>query len=253
MSGPCAHPAFARLRIVLVGTTHPGNIGAAARAMKTMCLDRLALVAPRRFPDPEATARASGAEDVLERAALSADLDAALTGCRLVVGTSARARSLRWAEWDPREAAARLVQATAAGDVALVFGRERTGLTNAELERCHALVRIPSNPDFSSLNLAAAVQLMAWEVLAAAQQQVLWGARYEDPDPPAEAQALRYLFEHLERTLIALGFLDPANPKQLMRRLRRLCARARPSTREVEILRGILAAVDQCLERPKDP
>ncbi len=248
MSDPCVHPAFGRLRIVLVGTTHPGNIGAAARAMKTMCLRRLALVAPQRFPDPDATARASGAEDLLERAGVSPDLDTALVGCRLVVGTSARTRSLRWPEWDPREAAARLVEAAAGGEVALVFGRERTGLTNAELERCQALVRIPCNPEFSSLNLAAAVQLMAWEVFTAAQE-VLWGERYDDPDPPAPAQALRHLYEHLERTLIALDFLDPENPKRLMRRLRRLCARARPSTREVEILRGILAAVEQSPRR----
>ncbi len=244
MSGERGAPALGRVHVVLVGTTHPGNIGAAARAMKTMGLERLWLVSPSRFPDPEATARASGADDVLRGARVVTDLDAALAESRLVVGTSARARSLRWPEWDPREAAARLVEAAGSGAVALVFGRERTGLTNAELERCHALVRIPSAPAFASLNLAAAVQLMAWELRVAAGG-VLWGARYEDPDPPASAAELEHLYAHLERVLVALEFLDPDNPKQLMRRLRRLCVRARPSSREVEILRGILAAAER--------
>jgi tRNA/rRNA methyltransferase/tRNA (cytidine32/uridine32-2'-O)-methyltransferase len=245
MSGAGGTSALGRVHVVLVGTTHPGNIGAAARAMKTMGLERLTLVAPLRFPDPEATTRASGADDLLERARVVDDLDAALAPCRLVVGTSARARSLRWPEWDPRLAARRLLEAVGAGgEVALVFGRERTGLSNAELERCHALVRIPANPDFASLNLAAAVQLMAWELRVAAGD-ALWGERYEDPDPPATAAELAHLYSHAERALVALEFLDPDNPKQLMRRLRRLCARARPSSREVEILRGILAAAER--------
>ena len=152
------------LRIVLVGTQHPGNIGSAARAMKTMGLSALHLVAPERFPDPEAVALAAGADDLLAAAPVHADLDAALAGCTFVLGTSARRRHVPLPELSPRDAARQLVEAAARGPVALLFGRERTGLENGELQRCHASVGIPTNPEFSSLNLAAAVQVLCYEL-----------------------------------------------------------------------------------------
>ncbi len=228
------------LRIVLVETSHPGNIGAAARAMKTMGLQQLYLVRPLRFPHAEASARASGADDLLGRAVCCRDLAEALQGCRLAVATSVRDRSIPWPRLTPRAGAARLVREAASGPVALLFGREKAGLSNAELERCHHTVQIPCNPGFSSLNLAAAVQVLSYEIRLAAG---LGGPSVQDEvEPSAEAQEMERFYEHLERTLVALGFLDPHNPKHLMRRLRRLFNRARPTQLEVSILRGILTA-----------
>ena len=157
------------VRIVLVSTSHPGNIGAAARAMKTMCLDRLCLVRPASFPSAEASARASGAADVLQRAAVVADLDEALDGCRFVVGASARQRALPWPLLGPRDCARRVIAEAAHGEVAVVFGNEQSGLSNEELQRCHVLTQIPANPDYSSLNLAMAVQVLAYELRIAAE------------------------------------------------------------------------------------
>lgn len=233
------------IRIVLVGTTHPGNIGAAARAMKTMGLERLYLVAPARFPDAEATARASGADDVLASAVVCGDLAAALSGCSLVFGASARRRTLAWPEVDARECAR---QASAhAGEVALVFGREHSGLSNPELDHCHALVHIPANPEYSSLNLASAVQLVTYEVRMAAAAP--------EPAPQAgealaSSEDVERFYAHLEQTLVAIGFLDPANPRQLMRRLRRLFNRARLERTELNILRGILTETGKRLTTP---
>ncbi len=236
--------ALSRIRVVLVEPTHPGNVGAAARAMRTMGLERLVLVAPREFPSEEAWARASGAEEVLERARVVATLDEALAGCGLAVGTSARRRSLAWPGREPRAAAAEAVAAAAAGtEVAFVFGRERTGLTNAELDRCQALLTIPTVPDFRSLNVAAAVQVVAYELHLAAR-----GAPPAEPpaEPPATADELESFYGHLERVMVRVGFLDPDNPRRLMRRMRRLFARARPERTELNILRGILTAVERC-------
>jgi len=229
-----------RIRIVLVETSHPGNIGAAARAMKTMALTRLVLVNPAEFPHADASARASGAVDVLEGAEVVTTLDEALTGCALVAGTSARRRGIGPPELMPRECAARLMSAAAERDVALLFGRERIGLTNEELGRCHFLVNIPANPDYASLNIAAAVQVLAYELLLA---RGVASAPLESDSTPATAEDMERLYEHLEQAALETGFLDPKNPKHLMRRLRRLFNRAQPDQNEVHILRGLLSAL----------
>ena len=228
------------IRIVLIGTTHPGNIGAAARAMKNMCLDQLYLVQPKAFPCAEATARASGADDLLARARVCASLDEALAGCRLVVGASARLRSVEWPQFTPRECAGRMTAEARLGPVALVFGRESSGLSNAEMDRCHYLVHIPSNKEYSSLNLSMAVQVLAYELYLAGQAQTDQGLR-----PQREvvaADVMEGFFQHLEQTMQDIGFSDPRQSDKLLRRLRRLFNRARPDRDELNILRGILSA-----------
>ncbi|MFZ5593408.1 MAG: tRNA (cytosine(32)/uridine(32)-2'-O)-methyltransferase TrmJ [Pseudomonadota bacterium] len=244
---------LSRIRVVLVGTTHPGNIGAAARAMKTMCLSRLHLVSPEKYPCAEATARASGADDVLAQAQVHDSLDAALAGCSLVFGASARRRTIQWPEVDPRECAALALAESATGEVALVFGREHSGLTNAELERCHYLLHIPSNPDYSSLNLAAAVQVIAYEVMMAGGRPAAPAAE-ESPDRVTAAEMEKF-YEHLQQTLFDIAFLDPANPRQLMRRLRRLFNRIQLDRNEYNILRGILTETQKSarIEEPSNP
>ncbi|WP_122679143.1 tRNA (cytosine(32)/uridine(32)-2'-O)-methyltransferase TrmJ [Pseudomonas viridiflava] len=234
------------IRVVLVGTTHPGNIGGAARAMKNMGLSRLVLVDPRIFPSLDADARASGATDILEGAQVVATLEEALTGCRLVLGTSARDRSLPWPMLDPRASGVKVVEQAGQGaEVALVFGREHAGLTNEELQRCHFHVHIPSDPGFSSLNLAAAVQVLSYEV------RMSWLAASEQPahDEPskmthnaelATMDEMEGFYGHLEATLVAIGFLDPEKPRHLMARLRRLFGRSEVEHSELSILRGIL-------------
>jgi len=235
------------LRIVLVGTQHPGNIGSAARAMKTMGLSALHLVAPERFPDPEANTLAAGADDLLAAAPVHADLDAALAGCHFVVGTSARRRHVPLPDMSPREAAERLVEAAGRGPVALLFGRERTGLENAELQRCHASVGIPTDPGFSSLNLAAAVQVLAYELRLAVLGRgggALPSGRPMPPldvEPPATADELEGYFQHLDQALHDIDFHKGKPPEMVMSRLRRLYLRAGLDAREVKILRGILS------------
>ncbi len=235
---------FANLRIVLVETTHPGNIGAAARAMKNMGVQRLVLIQPLLFPHAEATARAAGADDILAQAQVVDSLDAALTGCRWVLGMSARRRGISGPELDPRQCALRVAEFSLQTEVALVFGRESSGLTNDEMDRCHFLVRIPTDPAFGSLNLAAAVLVIAYELRMAC----LAGMTAPVGEPrrlPATAEKMSHFYEHLEQVLLTTGFLNPANPRQLMRRLRRLFNRAQPEQNEVNILRGILASVQQ--------
>lgn len=237
-----------QVRIVLVQTSHPGNIGASARAMKTMGLSDLRLVNPVRYPNAEATAMASGADDMLARTPVHGGLEEALAGCRLVLGTSARQRSLRWPELSPREGARVLVEAAGGGSVALLFGREQSGLSNEELDRCQALVTIPADEAYSSLNLAAAVQVLSYELrLAALDRAAVRSPETTLPpeDQPASADALEGFYAHLERTLIGLDFLDPGNPRHLMRRLRRLFGRAVPTVNEINILRGILTAAEK--------
>jgi len=232
------------LRIVLVGTSHPGNIGSVARAMKTMGLNRLELVDPEcDFPHEQATANASRADDVLEAAGRHASLDSALAGCGLVMGLSARPRRITSAEvLDVREAGRRVVTEAAERPVAMLFGRERSGLTNAELDRCQALVHIPANPDYSSLNLAAAVQVVCHEV------NMALGAQVVTPDRlPASAQDMEYFYEHLARVADKVDFLRKHNPEILMRRLRQLFYRAAPDDHELQMLRGLLANVEKRL------
>ena len=239
-----AQATLERIRFVLVGTTHTGNLGAAARAMKTMGLTRLELANPRSPPDAEALARAAGADDLLQRAGVHRSLPGALSGCRLVVGASARLRSLPWPLLEPPAAAALLLAEAALGDVALVFGRESSGLANEELACCQALVHIPTDPGFSSLNLAAAVQVLAYEVRRAWREGQ--GERLvEAPRELATAEALDGFHAHLARTLIDLGFATPAQSTRLLMRLRRLFNRARPDWVELNILRGILSAVQR--------
>lgn len=240
---------FASVRVVLVNTSHPGNIGAAARAMKNMGLERLYLVEPQEFPAPRAQWRAAGAVDVLERAVVVRSLAEAVADCGLVVGTSARERRIPWPLLDPRECGQRVWQESAHHEVALVFGREDRGLTNDELAQCNYHVHIPANPDYSSLNLAAAVQVLTYEVRMAALAAT-GAARSPDWDvPPAPAADLDLYFQHLERVLVEIGFHDPANPRQTMVRLRRLLARIRPDRMELSILRGVLTGVQNLVWR----
>ena len=243
-----------RIRIVLIGTSHPGNIGGTARAMHNMGLSDLALVAPRCEPlTAETVSRASGADHIVHDARMLTTLEQAVDDCTLVVGASARSRTLPWPMITPRTLGERLPAelATAESRVALVFGREDSGLSNAELQGCHAHVHIPTNPDFSSLNLAAAVQVLAYECRQAwlGQQETSHTTEAALDQPLASHQELERYFEHLERTLVAIGFHDPATPRQLMARLRRFTLRARPERLEINILRGILTATEQQAER----
>jgi tRNA (cytidine32/uridine32-2'-O)-methyltransferase len=231
------------IRIVLVGTQHPGNIGSAARAMKTMGLSKLVLVAPEaQFPHPETTALAAGADDVLAEAAIHDTLATAIGDCRLVLGCTARSRTVRLDELAPRDAARKLDETAMDGPVALVFGRERTGLSNDELFLCHAAVHIPANPDFSSLNLAAAVQVMAYELRLAALEA---GERPSSDESGNRLEAaatsadMEGLFAHLGQALDDIDFHKGRAPDMVMRRLRRLFLRAGLDRREVRILRGI--------------
>ncbi|WP_120994123.1 tRNA (cytosine(32)/uridine(32)-2'-O)-methyltransferase TrmJ [Stutzerimonas urumqiensis] len=249
-----------KIRVVLVNTSHPGNIGGAARAMKNMGLGQLVLVQPEDFPSSEAVARASGAQDLLDQARVVDSLEEAIAGCALVLGTSARDRRIPWPLLDPRECAAHtLQQAEAGGEVALVFGREYAGLTNEELQRCHFHVHIPSDPSFGSLNLAAAVQVLVYEVRMAwlaAQGQPTKREKLETTAmlnaQLATADELERFYEHLEHTLTDIGFLNPEKPRHLMARLRRLYGRAAPSKLEMNILRGILTETQKAVGRPSD-
>ncbi len=231
------------IRIVLVGTTHPGNIGAVARAMKNMGLEDLYLVNPKVFPHEDATARASGASDILERARVVDSLDKALVGCVYVAGASARSRTINWPSMGPRDCAERMIREAANGDVACVFGPEKSGLQNDDLDLCHTLLTIPTDPGFSSLNLAMAVQVFAYEVRVAGMLDE--GPVFDVESPPATSDEMELFYEHLENVLRDIRFLDPDNPRHLMRRMRRLFIRARPDKNEVNILRGILTAVDR--------
>ena len=231
-----------RIRIVLVGTQHPGNIGSAARAMRTMGLRRLALVAPERFPHPEAAALAAGAGDVLAAATCFDTLADAVADCRLVLGCTARSRRIALDELSPREAAARAVAGATGGEVALVFGRERTGLDNAELQLCHAAVHIPADPDYSSLNLAAAVQVLAYELrLGLLGLPMPASAPAADGDVPASHAELEGFFAQLADTLDAIDFHKGRTPDSAMRKLRRIFLRAGLEDRDVRLLRGVLA------------
>ena len=247
-TGPsmAASPAIAAadcIRVVLVGTQHPGNIGSAARAMKTMGLSRLALVAPERAPNAESYALAAGADDVLAAASLHDTLAEAISDCRLVLGCTARSRRIALEELEPRAAGARAVaEAAGGGEIALVFGRERTGLTNDEYELCHVAVHIPANPDYSSLNLAMAVQVLSYEIrMALLATEPAPAGEEEQREPPASHAEMEGFFSQLADTLDAIDFHKGRAPESAMRKLRRLFLRAQPDMREVRILRGVLA------------
>lgn len=248
-------PARDYVRVVMVETTHSGNIGAVARAMKNMGLGNLWLVNPTAFPDEASYARAAGASDVLDRARVVSSLDEAVADCALVMGTSARGRKVPWPVMTPADAAQEVATQAGRGEVALVFGRESHGLTNEELHRCHVHIHIPSNPDCSSLNVAMAVQIVCYEI----RMQYLYSLEQEEGSsqiqairspgdegwdvPPATASEVEGFFEHLETTLADIDFHRQEKPRHLMARLRRLFLRARPDQMEIRILRGVLSAV----------
>ena len=232
-----------RIRIVLVNTSHPGNIGAAARAMKTMGLTELYLVAPLEFPHQKADEMAAGACDILKQATVVATLDEAIADCTLVVGTSARMRTIPWPLLTPRQMAEKVRQEPDNSQIAILFGREQSGLNNDELQRCHLHMNIPANPEYSSLNLGAAVQVAAYELRMAslADTPLLdeWDYRL------ATADEMEKFFLHLQEVLIEIEFLKLNAPRKLMTRLRRLFFRARPDVMEMNILRGMLSAVQE--------
>ncbi len=240
------------IRFVLVNTSHPGNIGGVARAMKNMGITQLALVEPQSYPDANATARASGADDVLANAGVFNTLDDALAGCDLVFGASARLRKLNWPQLNPREMVQQIASQRAGTKIAIVFGREHSGLTNDELERCHYLVHIPSNPEYSSLNIAAAAQVLAYEIYNYVRgleeptlSQPVDVETSLDDEPFADAQDMERFYQHLSDTLTEIGFLQTEHPRKMMRRLRRLFNRARPDRVELNILRGILTTIQK--------
>lgn len=235
------------IRIVLVETSHTGNMGSTARAMKTMGLSNLYLVNPLVKPDSQAISLAAGASDVIGNATIVDTLDEALAGCSLVIGTSARSRTLPWPMLEPRECGEKSAKTAETAPVALVFGRERVGLTNEELQKCNYHVCIPANPEYSSLNLAMAVQIIAYEVRVAylaLQEAGKPQVEYEETPYPLVDDLERF-YQHLEQTLLQTGFIRQSHPGQVMSKLRRLFTRARPESQELNILRGILTSIDK--------
>jgi tRNA (cytidine32/uridine32-2'-O)-methyltransferase len=228
------------IKIVLVGTTHPGNIGAVARAMKNMNMNQLRLVAPKIFPSADATSRASGADDILSSARVCQSLQDAVADCQIVFGASARSRTISWPEMTPRECAEEIFVHKPGHQAAIVFGREHSGLTNEELDLCRYLVRIPCNSKFSSLNLAAAVQVICYELFVAAGTDNRNPLDDKSECPLATSAQMESFYAHLYQTLIDIGFVQPEQSKSIMRRLRRIYNRAQLDTKEVDILRGIL-------------
>lgn len=238
---------FPGARVILVETTHPGNIGAAARAMKNMGLTELVLVNPYKFPDEEAMYRSASAEDVVSSARVVATVDEAIADCQLVIGTSARERRIPWPMLTARECGEKVSAASEAQQtVGLLFGRESRGLKNEELQKCHFHVNIPTGEAYSSLNLAMAVQVICYEIL-----QARLGGHHLPSDESgwdqafADADAVEHFFGHLEETLVQVGFHDPENPRQLLTRLRRLFNRVRLDQMEVNMLRGFLSAINK--------
>ena len=238
------------IRIVMVETTHPGNIGAAARAMKAMGYKNLYLVKPKIYPNAEATARAAGADDILTNAVVCDSLEQALQGCVTVIASSARPRAISSPVFTPREYASKLSEKTKLGPVALVFGRESSGLSNEELEHCNVILQIPTNPDFSSLNVASAIQILCYEFINGSQC-----LQTEKTDKEkvqlATSDEMKYFYNHLQQCMIDVGFLNPEQPRKLMRRLKSLFTRANLDENEVSILRGFLAAVQQAATEEK--
>ena len=243
-----ASPAalLSQVRVVLCQTSHPGNIGACARAMKTMGLQHLFLVEPKHFPHAEADAMASRATDILESARVCTTLDQALAGTVFAAASTGRSRDLSHAVLTPREAAARMIEEARHGPVALVMGAEKYGLTMEQVNRCRVMVGIPANPEYSSLNLASAVQLLAYELrLAALQPAPMPQKRY----PPATHEDMELFYAHLEQAMVDIGFLNPDEPRRLMQRMRRLFERSRVEREELNILRGVLAAAQEAARK----
>ncbi|WDE00287.1 tRNA (cytosine(32)/uridine(32)-2'-O)-methyltransferase TrmJ [Thalassomonas actiniarum] len=243
-----------KVRIVLVNTSDCRNIGSAARAMKTMGLSQLILVDPLEMPNGQAQALAAGATDVLANAKVVNTLEEAINDCGLVVGTSARSRTLPWPMLDPRGCGEKLINEASEYPVALVFGRESSGLTNDELQLCHFHVQIPANPEYSSLNLAMAVQTLSYEVrmsFLAQEQQAYAGANSEDDEVYPVVEETERLYQHFEQALTATGFIVPSHPGLVMTKLRRLFNRARPDMKEVKMLRGMLASVERAAKENK--
>ncbi len=251
---PVTEPDFSKIRIVLVNTSHPGNIGASARAMKNMGLHRLALVQPKEFPSGVAVGRAASAVDLLERAEVHGTLSEAIADCGLVIGASARSRRIPWPMLDPAQCAQRAMQAAVRNRVALVFGREDTGLSNEELQSCHYHARIPANPEYGSLNLAAAVLVFCYELRKAALAEIPGDVGHGDPQWDRELATstdLELFHQHLQEVLVALDFHDPESPRQLLQRLRRLFARIQPDVVEMNILRGMLTHIEHKLKETR--
>lgn len=236
---------FNQIKIVLVEPSHPGNIGAVARAAKTMGVENLVLVKPKYFPDNQATVRATSAVDVLERAVVCNSLGEAVSNCTFVVGASSRERGLPCPEIVLRELGKRVWQELQHGNVAIVFGRESSGLSNEEMDLCQYATTIPTNWEFGSLNLAAAVQVICYEIFIATLDQA--PARLEDEGVLASAEELERFFEHLQEVLCGIDFLDPKQPRLLMRRLRHLYNRIRLTQVEVNILRGVLSSTEKLM------
>ena len=237
------HDGLSKIRIVLIETSHPGNIGGVARAMKNMGLSNLVLVNPKEFPSVVASQRASSAGDVLDRARVVDTLDEAVAGAKVVIGASARLRKVAWPQLNVRETAELALTTVEEGEVALIFGREDSGLSNAEMDRCHYLAHIPTNPVYSSLNLSAAVQVFAYECLMATEIQSVHSKGYTSD--LATADQLEGFYAHLYQALQDIKFLDPAKNARFMRRMRRLFNRTRLDVKEVDILRGILTAAQK--------
>jgi tRNA/rRNA methyltransferase/tRNA (cytidine32/uridine32-2'-O)-methyltransferase len=231
---------LSHIKIVLVETTHPGNIGAVARAMKNMSMTRLCLVSPKTFPSAVATSRAAGADDILARAMVCDSLQEAIADCQLVIGASARSRTISWPEMTPRECAERVVINEPKQTVAIIFGRENSGLKNHELDLCHFLLRIPCNSAYSSLNIAAAVQVICYELFVAAGVPQTANIGDKGECPLATATQMESFYQHLYQALVDIGFMHPDKSKSIMRRLRRVYNRIRLDTKELDILRGIL-------------
>lgn len=233
------------VRIILVNTSHTGNIGSAARAMKTMGLSQLVLVDPVKPPDEQSIALAAGATDILTNLKIVPTLADAIADCALVVGASARSRTLVWPMLDPRQMGERLATDANKGTVALVFGRERTGLTNEELQQCHYHVNIPANPEYSSLNVAMAVQTLSYEIRMAWLTQQETGAQVDDDSDYPPQASMELFFQHLEKTLYQTQFLHSDRSGHVMMRLRRMFTRMRPDSNELNILRGILTSIQK--------
>jgi len=238
---------LSNVKVVLVGTSHSGNIGSAARAMKVMGLSEMVLVDPLCEVDAQAVALAAGASEIALNARIVNNLEDAIENCGLVVGTSARSRTLEWPMLDPRECGEKFAQEGQKYPVALVFGRERTGLTNEELQKCHFHVSIPANPEYSSLNLAMAVQTLCYEIRVAYLNQVQSQyAPQEELEYPRHKE-LEMFYEHLEKVMIETQFISQAQPGQVMNKLRRMFNRARPEAQELNTLRGVLTAIEKSL------